>query len=130
MTTIRVDLTDKGDTDMKRIIRAESKLGQRHVSCLSVDFAWDDDYDVNEVENCIEGSIDAAGHECTGIDIHSVDYSDYPEYADTNVSQVTADFSWYGEDYDSDELAQSIDEALYEIGLEPLAISFDSIDQA
>lgn len=50
-----------------------------------------------------------------GIDLYSVDYSMYPEYADKNVSPCGIDFDWE-DDYDQDGVSKRIHKVMQFLG--------------
>lgn len=96
-------------------------------SGASIDFAWVDNYDPHEIEIVITNAFEDAGADVTAIDFYSVDYSQYPEYADKETSQVGVDFIWQPDgDYNADHITQEIEEGFTRLGLEFLGIDFYS----
>lgn len=105
----------------------EVKASEVMRSGASIDFAWKDDYDSNAIEKAIINAFEDAGAEVTGIDFYSVDYSNYPEYADKETSQVGVDFTWYDNaDYNADAIKSSIEEEFASLGYQFLGIDFYS----
>ena len=96
-------------------------------SGASIDFAWIDSYDPHEIEIVITNAFEDAGADVTAIDFYSVDYSQYPEYADKETSQVGVDFIWQPDgDYNADHIIKEIEEGFTGLGLEFLGIDFYS----
>ena len=112
-------------TEVKRSTKVKASKVIR--SGASIDFAWKDDYDSNAIEEAIINAFEDGGAEVTGMDFYSVDYSQYPEYADKRTSQVGVDFTWYDNaDYNADSITSSIEEDLTSLGYQFLGIDFYS----
>lgn len=88
---------------MKRYIRTNSEI---NLSQCGFDFDLGDNYDQNYLETAISNIFDDFGCTVDAIDFRSVDYPRKKVY-----SQCGIDFSWKGEQYDS----QGIEDALIEL---------------
>ena len=64
-----------------------------------------------EIENAVYKCCCKYGCEFLGIDFDSVDYSDYPEFADERVTQCQFDFGWV-DPYAYEELSDDIEFAI------------------
>lgn len=96
-------------------------------SQCSFDFLYDTDYDEELVELAVEKAFeDTLGHEIEGIDIHSVDYSDIPEYADSDVSQCTVDFNHLG-DYDSTAIVSALGDEMSQYDYSVIGVDFYAV---
>ena len=115
----------------KRPISAKTLMPTRRMqSQLSFDFAHDGYYTDDDIERVVDIALDAVGCELTGMDIHSVDYSDYPEYNDKVVSQCSADFTWDARrGYSAKIINEVLDEELAAIDYALVGIDFTSLEE-
>lgn len=103
---------------------------KRLQSQLSFDFVHDGYYTYDDIERIVDIALDTCDCVLTGLDIHSVDYSDYPEYKDYSVSQCSADFEWDGrKGYSAKVIKEVLDEELSAIGYELVGIDFVSLEE-
>ena len=101
-------------------------FGEESQSLFSFDFTYRSTYDETAMRSAVEDVFDRFGCEVTGLDFYSVDYSSYPEYADTNVSQCGVDFSWYGDDYDDSGIVSALEEEMMALGYEVIGTDFET----
>lgn len=99
------------------------------MSQLSFDFAHDGYYSEADINSIIEDALADAGAEFVASSFDSVDYSNVPEWRDADISQVSADFTWYDDaDYNADSITRSIEEGLTDLGYELVGIDFRSLE--
>lgn len=109
---------------MKRYIKSQ----QENMSSLSFDFTYDITYDDSAITYILYDVFHDFGlGTLGGADFRSVDYSDYPEYADKLVSQCGFDFIWV-EPYPAEDLIDALSKELSDIGVTLIGYDFYSID--
>lgn len=113
---------------MKRYIKSQAE----YMSGLSFDFIYDTTHDITHDTSAITYILYDVFHDFGsdiqgGPDFRSVDYSDYPEYADKPVGQCGVDFTWV-EPYPAEELIDALSEKLSVIGVTLIGYDFYSID--
>lgn len=97
-------------------------------SGYSFDFIHDGNYDEKAIREVIEDSFDRMALEFIGMDFESVDYSNYPDYADKHVSQCQVTFdSGEKRDYDGNAITDMIEQRLAQLGHEVIGNDFYSI---
>lgn len=96
------------------------------VSGFSFDFVHDGDYDEKAIEDVIENVFDGLGLSVLGVSFEHVDYSDYPEYDDENVSQCQVNFDWET-DYPQETITKMIEQRISELGYEVIGSDFYTI---
>ena len=114
---------------MKKHFIVKANTNTTSVSQCSFDFSHHG-YDTRLTQKAIEEAFIEAGVQPIGVDFRSVDYSQYHEYDNVDVSQCGVDFEWSGlstyyEEAIEDEGASALDS----LGMELLGISFYSIDE-
>ena len=112
---------------MKRRVITASKDNMLSTSGFSFDFTYQGDYDSGAIENVIYDTFeDQLGLEVVGIDFHSVDYSNVPEFSDQDISQCGVDFK-HTRSYSEGAIIGAIDAGLASLGYELIGYDFYSL---
>ena len=111
---------------MKRWVHGSDN---KEMSQVSFDFMHDGYYTMDDIDRVIRLAFDAAGVEFVASDYYSVDYSMYPDLADADISQASADFTWNSDKgYDQKIITDVIRKELSAIGYELVGIDYNSLD--
>lgn len=96
-------------------------------SQCSFDFEHDGNYDYNALKSAIMQAMHNAGVDPIDLDFYSVDYSMYPGYRDSIISQCGVDFSW-STDYSEENIEIELQSALEAFGYNLVGINFESLE--
>ncbi len=97
-------------------------------SQCSFDFEHDGNYDYNALKQAIMKAMNNAAVYPIDLDFYSVDYSTYPEYKDSIISQCSVDFEWPHGGYSEENIEIELQSALEAFGYNLVGISFESLE--